>query len=238
MDLARGAPSRLTFGPSWNYAAYWSPDGAHWVQSQTNPTASSNALVLRDANGKFEKQLVDAGLVNPSDWSTDGRYIVYTAIGSGTNADLWLIPQYGDQKPAPYLRTQFLEGWGRVSPDGRWMAYASNESGTPEVYISAFPEPGAKWRVSTKGGGFPKWRADGKELFYLAPDQTLMAVAIRGAPDQAGTPETLFTTPIVEYGGRINYAPSADGKRFLINARLKAGPHTIHVITGWTPGTR
>ena len=131
-----------------------------------------------------------------------------------------------------------MEGQGRVSPDGRWLAYSSNESGTPEIYIGSFPQPGATFRVSIKGGVFPIWRADGKELFYLAPDQTLMAVAIRGAPDQSAAPVALFNTPIVNYGGRMNYAPSADGKRFLVNTKLEAAPHAIHVIANWTPGTR
>jgi Tol biopolymer transport system component len=238
LDLARGVPSRLTFGPSWNFAGYWSPDGTQIVHSKTD---KSTLIVQRSASGNQERQLFDSGSpgpTSPTNWSPDGRYIVYSTYDPKTLADLWVLPLSGDAKPSPYLQTQFLEGQGRVSPDGRWLAYTSNESGNPEVYVGSFPEAGAKSRVSIKGGVLPQWRADGKELYYLAPDQTFMAVAMRGAPDQAGAPEPLFTTPIVDWGGRMNYAPSADGKRFLVNTRLEAAPHAIHVITGWTPGTR
>ena len=238
LDLARDVPSRLTFGPGWNFAGYWSPDGTQFVHSKT---IGSTVIVQRPAGGKQERQLVDTGVpgpTTPTHWSPDGRYIVYSMASPATSWDLWIVDLSGDQKPYPYLQTQFMEVQGRVSPDGRWLAYVSNESGAPEVYIGSFPHSGATFRVSIKGGVFPSWRADGKELFYLTPDQTLMAVAIRGKPDQAGSPEPLFTTPIVQYRSRMNYASSADGKRFLVNTRLEAAPHAIHVIANWSPGKR
>ena len=104
----------------------------------------------------------------PQSWSPDGRFIAYVTVDPKTAADIWLLPLAGDRKPTPLLQTRFTEQHARISPDGRWMAYSSNESGRQDVYVTRFPEPGGKWPVSTNGGGFPVWRRDGRELFYRA----------------------------------------------------------------------
>jgi hypothetical protein len=146
----------------------------------------------------------------------------------------------GDGKPSPWLNTPFIETLGQFSPDGRWVAYQSNESGTSEIYVQPFPAPNAKWQISTNGGGMPRWRADGKELFFIAPDAKLMAAAVvvSNATFEAAPPVALFQTRIGGGPGQINkheYAVSRDG-RFLINERAEASAATpITLILNWQP---
>ncbi len=128
------------------------------------------------------------------DWSRDGRYIAFQSRGKKTNWDIWVLPTFGDRKPILFLQTPFNETHPAFSPDGRWLAYQSNESGRAEIYVQNFPGPGGRWQVSTAGGVGPAWRADGKELFYAGPDQKLMAVDIQaGETFEAGVPRALFT---------------------------------------------
>src|SRR5262245_3449662 len=140
----------------------------------------------------------------------------------------------GERKPVQYVSTLIRGPHGRLTPDGKWMAYESGESGSADIYVAPFPDPTAKWRISTAGGLRPTWRADSKELFYLAPDKTLMAVSMP-SPDRAGVPVPLFkTTPVDYLGGRDPYSPSADGQRFLVNTLTQdAPPQAINVITNW-----
>jgi dipeptidyl aminopeptidase/acylaminoacyl peptidase len=164
---------------------------------------------------------------------------VYEQTGQKTAADLWLLPLSGERKPVPYLQTPFDEMAARFSPDGRWMAYQSNESGQFQVYVQTFPSSGAKYQISTSGGTFPRWRRDGRELFYVAADQKLMAVPIKlGATVEAGTSQPLFPAP--PFAGVTNatsfYAPMGDGQRFLVNApaggeATVAPPFTV--VTNW-----
>jgi len=129
------------------------------------------------------------------------------------------LPMEGDHKPVPYLQTPFNEGDAQLSPDGRWMAYASNESGQPQVYVQAIPASGAKWQISPAGGVQPRWRRDGKELFYISTDQKLMAVQVKsGDGFEAGASQPLFALdPIFPaMMGRFAYQPAADGQRFLV----------------------
>ena len=144
-----------------------------------------------------------------------------------------MLPLKGERKLHPYSPSPSQNFEGRVSPDGNWMAYMSTESGTLEIYVAPFPNPTAKWRISTAGGKQPRWRADGKELFYLAPDKTLMAVSMP-SPDRAGLPTSLFRTRAIEYffGLRSDYAPSKDGQRFLVQTG-ESQAQSISVITAW-----
>src|SRR5438309_4316078 len=119
-----------------------------------------------------------------TNWSSDGRYILYSTGygGSRTGNDIWMLPMFGDRKPQPFLQTAFNEVYGRFSPDGHWVAYASNESGRFEIYVVPFPSRGGKWQVSTGGGLWPRWRHDGKELFYLTETTTtIMAATVNGS---------------------------------------------------------
>jgi Tol biopolymer transport system component len=152
----------------------------------------------------------------PFDWSSDDKWILYGQQDQRTALDLWLLPLEGDRKPIPYLRTPFNETNAAFSPDGRWIAYQSDESGQNQIYVQTIPASGAKYQISTAGGTQPTWRRDGKELFYVSADQRLMAVPIAlGARVEPGTPEALF--PVFQVAALTGYAPSRDGQRFLVN---------------------
>jgi eukaryotic-like serine/threonine-protein kinase len=149
-----------------------------------------------------------------------------------TGNDLWVFPLFGDRKPFPYLQTEFNERRPRLSPDGRWLAYQSNESKRDEVYVVSFPKPGGKWQVSTNGGGQPQWSQDGRELFYYSADGKIMAVEIKpGAQFQAGVPKPLFEVHIST--NNIGFAVAKDG-RFLLPVLLEqtaAAPMTV--VLNW-----
>src|SRR5262249_49561220 len=142
-----------------------------------------------------------------TDWSRDGRFVLFLSIDPSSNRDLWVLPHQGDRKPWVFLKTNFSERWGQVSPDGRWVAYISNESSRDEIHVRPFVEDSAgaavgdQWQVSTAGGIHPVWRPDGKELYYLSPDGKLMAATIQaqGAALEPGAPAVLFQTHI--FGG-------------------------------------
>ena len=177
----------------------------------------------------------------PLDWSKDGRFLLYSQGDPKTGGDLWALPMTGnDRKPVVVANTAFEERQGQFSPDGRWVAYQTNESGSSfEIVVQAFPEPSGKWQVSTGGGTQPRWRADGKELYFIAPDRKLMAVpvAVLGSAFEAGKPVALFATRILGGGGQFKpqYAVSRDG-RFLINQVVEestAAPITL--ILNWHP---
>jgi hypothetical protein len=177
----------------------------------------------------------------PWSWSPDGKHLLFTEHDPKTKSDLLILPMTGTRKPVPFAQTEFSEAQGAFSPDGRWIAYVSDESGTAEVYAAPFPGPGGKRMISTKQagvgqGGVPGWRPDGKEIFYIAPDRSLMAVevTIKGTTLEPGLPRVLFG-PVLAVGGR-NYAVSADGKRFL--AMTRPGRRTdapITLVQNWRP---
>jgi hypothetical protein len=191
----------------------------------------------------------DPQLHQVTDWSRDGKAIVYGRLDPSTKWDVWTAPTAAPpagaaRTPVPYLRTEFNEHQGRLSPDGRWMAYVSDESGRWEVYVGAFPTrgPGAV-QISTGGGFQPQWRHDGKELFYLAPDQMLMSVAASAeAGFTAGAPRGLFKTRTEDRGARLSYdrdyLPAGDGRRFLINAVQEPAPSAITVVLNWSAGIK
>ena len=172
-----------------------------------------------------------------TDWSTDGRFIAYTAQATQTSFDLWILPLIGERKPTVYLQTPFNERDGQFLPnagDGqRWMAYQSNESGRDQIYIQAVPASGAKYQISTEGGTVPRWRRDGRELFYISADQRLVAVPISaGSGLQVGKPQPLFAN-----AGMNSFVPSKSGDRFLINVPAsgeQAVTPPIIVVTDWT----
>ena len=175
-DLARGVNSRFTFSPGGDASVpLWSPDGKRIVYL----AASAWDLYEKYLDGDGQEKLL---MKTPeqkfaADFSRDGKYLVYQSRGKETGWDIWVLPTTGDAKPYPFLKTPFLELLPVVSPDGRFIAYQSNESGRTQVYVQNFPQPGGKSQISTDGGIEPQWRADGKELYYRAPDQRLMAVA-------------------------------------------------------------
>jgi hypothetical protein len=245
LDSTAGIPRRLTFPekPEIDDPPLWSPDGRQVVWASNR--AGAFDLYMKAANGASpEKHLVKMGTPTgwPEDWSRDGRYLIYEIPGDKSGEDLWVAPQQppangGDQKPFPYLNTAADERHGRLSPDGRWMAYSSNETGRDEVYVQSFPTLGVKYQVSSQGGVEPQWRRDGGELFYIE-GRTLMAVTIKlPAPSndalQIGGPKPLFRLPFVETFVGRSYDVSNDGQRFLTAASADGPAPPITVVLNW-----
>jgi dipeptidyl aminopeptidase/acylaminoacyl peptidase len=238
-DLARETFDRLTSDSSHNNFPLLSPDGKQ-ISFGSNREGFW-AIWQKGVNGNDDKEELvfkeEARTILQNDWSNDGKYIVYTKTGEKTASDLWLLPLSGDRQPKLYLTTQFDERWGKVSPDGRWLVYQSNESGREEIYVQAFPEPGRKVIVSKGGGTHPRWRRDGRELYYVAPDDKLMAAPVEpGANFGTGTPVPLFE--LGSYGRRNNryvYDVSADGQKILLLRPLEdATTRPLTVVQNWT----
>jgi eukaryotic-like serine/threonine-protein kinase len=244
-DPGRGVVSRFTFEPGITAAPVWSKDGSRLVFS-FRPGGSLNfTLVQKAVSGTGKEELLWHTGTNsfPWDWSPDGKFIVYSDYADKTNYDLWLLPFAGDHKPVPYLQTPFNEAHAQFSPDGRWMAYASDESGHTEVYVQTIPAGGGKWQISTSGGDYPRWRRDGKELYYITADGKLTAVPVKTgnatlSAFEAGPSQPLFG---VEPLGnliisRYPYQPAADGQRFLVNVPSGgegAGATPITMVLNW-----
>jgi Tol biopolymer transport system component len=241
VDASRGR-SRLTFEPGAERHPLWSPDGTRLIFSSPR-NGRPPGLFEKMTNGAAETLFFESDLIlQPTDWSRDGRFVVYGRRDSKTQWDVWVVPANAgraDRKPTIYLPTPFNEHHGRLSPDGRWMAYASDESGRWEVYVSAFPGGGGRWQISAGGGVEPRWRSDGKELFYVSPDGTLMAVALQFNQRSVllAAPRPLFTARFGEFGAQIFrpvYAPSHGGHKFLVNVIVEettASPVTM--ILNW-----
>ena len=166
---------------------------------------------------------VDENAANPMDWSHDGRYILYYNQSAKTGLDLWALPTADDRKPLALLQTSFNEDHGAFSPDARRVAYSSNESGRDEVYVQPFPTTGARHQVSRRGGTQPLWRGDGRELFFLAADGTMMAASIDAATGfEAGIPVALFPSGVAFSGNRHQYTVTRDGSGFSSTCRRSA----------------
>jgi Tol biopolymer transport system component len=175
--------------------------------------------------------------------SLDGRFILYQVFDAKTNLELWVLPVGGDRKPIPFIKTTFGVSHGQFSPDGRWVAYASNESGKWEIYVAPFPGPGGNWKISSAGGSEPRWRRDGKELFYLAPDGVLMAVAVKEGPTfYADMAKPLFQTRLRQHISSVDlfsYDVSPDGRRFLLNTDVgEVASSPLTVVLNWTAGLK
>ena len=178
----------------------------------------------------------------PEDWSPDGRFLLYTVIQHPSKREIWVLPLSGDRKALPVLQTPFDEFLPNFSPDGRWIVYVSDESGRPEVYVQTFPISSAKWRVSTNGGSHPRWRRDGKEIFYFAPEGRLTAVPVTaGAAFEAGAPRTLFETGMVlsPVNERHRFCLAADGERFLLLRNVEEqNLQPLTVVFDWMVGLK
>jgi Tol biopolymer transport system component len=231
--------SRVTF-PVAGVAGFahfgiWSPDGKDIVHSTRSATTTQ--IIRRAASGiGQESALLAPPALFPEDWSRDGRWLVYNAISGKTAVDIWAL-NFADSKPRPILEEPSNQLQARLSPDGRWLAYASDESGDWEVYVRPFPDGRGKWLVSTGGGSQPLWRGDGKELFYVAADNRIVAVPILASQTfEAGQHQPLFATriPPVLPPWRTSYAVSPDGQRFLVNSVMpEAAPNVITIAVNW-----
>jgi len=234
-DLARGVNSRFTFGGANNEVPVWSPDGGTIVfRSDRNGTYD---LFEKPASGQGEeKPLFKSGESKfATDWSRDGRYIAFARQGKTTGWDSWALPTFGDRKPIPIVVGPFQELMPVFSPDTRFVAYQSNESGRAEIYVQSFPVANGKWQVSSSGGVDPSWRADGKELYYRAADQKLMAVEIQTSENfKAGIPQPLFAAKVQPGIARNKYVASAKGERFLIVGPLgRESLNPTTVVLNW-----
>jgi serine/threonine protein kinase len=233
-DLARRVSTRLTFGPGVNIFPIWSPDDK-WLVFASNRKGPLD-LYQRAASGTGQDEILLSSATTsrfPTDWSgATGLIAFFTTV---PKADIWTL-SVAERKATPFLATPFQEGSPQFSPDGRWMAYGSTESGTVEIFVQAFPASGGKWQISTAGGSYPRWRRDGKELYYIAPDNTLMAVEIAtGSRFGAGTPKPLFRASIKSFDIGFQYDVSPDGSRFLINTLAEdAQTSSITVVQNWT----
>jgi len=221
IDLARSAsaPTTIINAPDGHVVnvPLWSPDGNSILYSLT-----SVELFIRDlATGQARPVPTDPGGKWPTAWSRDGRYLVMDRI---TNVgEIWVLPLAGEEKPFAYSRTQHSAQGGQLSPDGRWIAYRSDETGQFEIYIDTFPRPGRKVRVSLQGGSRPQWRPDGRELYFIARDGRLTAVTVGAAGNRLsiGDPQPLFEVPPLNvWFNRTQYVASPDGQRFLFNAQV------------------
>ncbi|MBK5297968.1 MAG: protein kinase [Vicinamibacteria bacterium] len=236
-DLVRGVSSRFTFDSTAEVDPQWSPDGRRIVF--TSRAKGPGDLSVKDASGTREAEplLVSADEKYVSDWSRDGRHILYTSRGGTgeTGWDTWALPLDGDRKPFAVGNTKFNELWATFSPDGKYVAYQSNESGRSEVYVHEFPEARNKWQVSTEGGTEPHWRSDGRELFYRA-GTGLMAVPVQAAASfTVGTPVRLFQTRFAAVTVRGHYRPTPDGQRFVVLAPLaRDTEQPASVVLNWT----
>jgi Tol biopolymer transport system component len=235
-DLARRVRTRLTFSGSDDFAPTWSPDGARVAFSSQR--SGSGDIYAKAASGTGADELLSTSKIFkvPNSWSPDGRYIAYIAFqgAPGSKADLWLL-SLADRKTSPILQSQFDELQGVFSPDGRWLAYASNESGRFEIYVQPFPGPGGKWQISTSGGTQPRWARGGKELFFIAPGGKIMSVEIQTSTIvEAGTPQVLFSASLKNAPGPP-YDVSSDGQRILLNRPIgEESLPPITLVQNWT----
>jgi len=237
-DFQRDATSRFTFGSGTASATpVWSPDssriifrsnrtGVYDLYEKSTAGANDEAVLLASSHGKF-----------PTSWSHDGRFLLYHTVSDPKRkSDIWVLPLEGDRKPAPLFATEYDESDGRFSPDGHLVAYISDESGRPEIYVREFlgTSIGRKWPVSTSGGSNPRWRGDGRAMFYLAADGTVMQVDVNTrAGFQPITLHALFKLP----AGVTGFDVTGDGKRFLVGVPMDQDAQTpFTVALNWQQG--
>jgi eukaryotic-like serine/threonine-protein kinase len=241
-NLARGTRSRLTFDGKTNGAPVWSPDGSH-IAFVSGRDGGIN-IYRKAINGVGQDEALDktpASLKVPLDWSRDGRYLIEGVLSSG-KPSIWVLPLSpeqagGDRRSFPYGNDQFSEVGAKVSPNGQWLAYASDETGRFEIYVKTFPKPGGRWPVSINGGTRSLWSRDGKELYFIGLDGKLMAVDVKSGPGgsfEAGTPKALFDPHIG--GGATDWFDVSKNGRFLIPVVVEQSGAPITVVVNWTAG--
>jgi len=238
-DVARGLRTRLTFDSQADMLPVWSPDGTRvaFRSARRGP----DDLYMKDASGAGNDELLFESAENKvaTSWSADGRYLLFDSNNPKTGRDIWVLPMKGERKPYLFLQTDYQESEAMFSPDGRWVAYRSNESGREEIYVKPFPGPAGRWQVSTGGGTRAKWRRDGKEILYLADDDKIMSAEIRvkGTAIEVGAVKALFQVRPQRPGSIFD--ATADGQRFLVNAAVveqSASPVTL--VVNWPAGVK
>jgi serine/threonine protein kinase/Tol biopolymer transport system component len=244
--LNRGTETRLTDLPG--AAPFWSPQDDRIV-FQANRTGNSKLYQRASSPGGTDELVLDDKGSWPTQWSRDGKYIVYFEVGYSKNKrDIWVLPTNGSRKPIPFMTTEADEFMGQLSPDSRWMAFTSDRSGQPDVYVRSFPSGEGERRISISGGRAPRWKGDGTELYFIGENGKLMAVRVKGSPAgtkpafEAETPVELFDAHVVRAGQDtlFQYDVTADGKRFLINTNTSSSKSTrvLTVVTNWADRLR
>ena len=237
-DVRRSVKTRLTFGTT-EGAPVWSPEGSRIAFSTLFGGIGSSEILAKKANGEGQSEPLDDpnGMAVPTDWSPDGRFILLD-VNYSVRSEIDILPLTGDRKPYPFAKSQFPERSGHFSPDGRWVAYTSREPGRDEVYVAPFPGPGGKWQISSSGGRMPRWRKDGRELYFASEDDTLMVAEVEASQNK-------FEVKNVRPLFRVNLAPeamerigsydvTADGTRFIINASSDEAQPPITLVVNWT----
>ncbi len=237
-DIDRGVPRRFTYQQEIDEVnPIWSGEGKRIVFRSDRagpPDIHEKAL---EGTGTEEVVFASAGVQHPLDVSPDNQRLIYLEEDRITRSDLWMLPLTGDRKPAALLRTPFEERDAVFSPDGRWIAFESDESGAPEVYVTPIDAVGSRRRVSVAGGQTPRWRRDGKELFYMAPNGGVMSVMVTlGSPLQVAPARQLFVVAARTVNDMFDVSP--DGQRFLVNTTADRDTAPITVVLNWTSALR
>ncbi|HEX9724139.1 MAG TPA: hypothetical protein VGC53_07630, partial [Vicinamibacteria bacterium] len=238
LELGRGTLTRLTFGEGSSTRPLWSPDGER-VLFDSNRVEGTYNIFSQSADGSgTAEQLTTGAYRTPTSVSSDGKTIVFRQNSDTTTGrDIGMVRLEGERKPEMLLQTPFEEHTGMLSPDDRWLAYVSNESGREEIYVTPFPGPGGKLQISTEGGTEPLWSRDGRELFYRSGEK-MMAVAISLEPELTPGKATLlfegrYQTGLVGANPASNYDVARDGRFVMIRAEEGSGPPQINVVLNW-----
>jgi len=236
-DMSLGVKTRLTFGTGSGRAhlsAVWSPDGQRIAYMSIRAGKWGLYEKAADGSGNEEVLMEETQYIKyMNDWSPDGKYLSFQQTLQGVN-EIWLLPLTGERKPIPFLQSQFAANLSSFSPNGKWLAYCSTESGEQKVYVVPFPGPGGKWQVSPGGGCYARWRRDGKELFYLSPDNKIMSAEVKtdGSSFAIGAAKPLFETRVYRstFGG---YDVTADGQGFIICYEPGQPNVAITLVENW-----
>lgn len=234
-DLSRGLRTRFTFDAARDGYPVWSPDGRTIVFRSTRGNVSNMFRKPTDGSRNEELLLGNDRPKIPSAISPDSKYLAYATSDPQTGIDIWMLPMSGNEPPFPFVRTPYNEQEAQFSPDGNWVAYQSNESGSNEIYVGPFPGPGGKRQISKAGGVAPRWRPDGRELYYLAPGTHLMAAEVeaKGGAFEVKRVEALFGMPTSIYD------VSADGRQFLVASPPEGDAGgTLTVVQNWLAGVK
>jgi serine/threonine protein kinase/WD40 repeat protein len=250
-DLNRETDIRFTADVSANASPVWSPNGDRIVFASNRKGGIYNLYQKTTSGSGQDELLLETGNTKfPTQWSKDGRFIVYMEGDGKGKVHTWVLQidgsvASGPQKPVPFLHSEFNEEFGQLSPDSRWMAYTSDESGRREVYVRPFPAAEGRWKISVAGGQKPRWRGDGKEIFFEAADGKMTEVMVKpviGAKSsfERSTPQALFDAHMVrgERDVLYEYDVAADGQRFLVNTANAAYGQALTVVVNWNAGLK
>jgi len=238
-DSALTRNQRFTFDPAFDSNPVWSPDGSRIAFSSDRKTRLIYDIYQKETSGARNEELLyeSSEYKRPSSWSADGRFLAYTTLqGAGAGkGDIWILPLTGERKPFPFIQTpQFNEAHAQFSPDGHFIAYDSDESGSRQVYVRAFPGPGGMQQVSTSGGEDPVWSRDGKELFFLSQGKMMAAeVKANGTSLDISNAQLLFDAQS-GFGGFAHYDVTRDGKRFIVATLGEGGSAPMNLVVNWS----